>query len=41
MPLQSEDVYFISELPKEFVDSEKPLSLELKIANNKYVMDLR
>lgn len=40
-PLQNAEVYFISELPKELIDSEKPLTLELKIKNRKYDMDLK
>lgn len=41
MPLQSEDVYFIAEIPKSFVNTKNPINLELLVGNNKYVMKLR
>lgn len=41
MPLQSEDVYFIAEMPKDFVNTKNPINLELLVGNNKYVMKLR
>lgn len=41
MPLQSEDVYFIAEIPKNFVNTKNPINLELLVGNNKYVMKLR
>ncbi len=41
MPLQSEDVYFIAEMPKNFVNTKNPINLELLVGNNKYVMKLR
>lgn len=41
MPLQSEDVYFITEMPKNFVNTKKPIDLELTIDDTKYVMKLR
>lgn len=40
MPLQSEDVYFIAEIPKNFVNTKNPINLELLVGNNKYVMKL-
>jgi len=41
MPLQSEDVYFITEVPKDFVNSKNSLAMEFKVDNTKYVMKLR
>lgn len=41
MPLQSEDVYFIAEVPKDFVNSKNSLAVEFKVDNTKYVMKLR
>lgn len=41
MPLQSEDIYFIAEMPKDFVNTKNPINLELLVGNNKYVMKLR
>lgn len=41
MPLQSEDVYFIAEMPKDFVNTKNPINLELLVGNNKYVMKLK
>ena len=41
MPLQSENVYFIAEMPKNFVNSKESINLELFVGNNKYVMKLR
>ena len=41
MPLQSEDVYFIAEMPKDFVNTKNSINLELLVGNNKYVMKLR
>ena len=41
MPLQSEDVYFVAEVPKSFVNTKNSLVLELAIGNTKYVTKLR
>lgn len=41
MPLQSEDVYFVAEVPKDFVNTKNSLVLELAIGNTKYVTKLR
>lgn len=41
MPLQSEDVYFVAEMPKNFVNSKESINLELFVGNNKYVMKLK
>lgn len=41
MPLQSEDVYFVAEMPKKFVNTKNSINLEMKIGNTKYVMKLR
>lgn len=41
MPLQSENIYFIAEMPKDFVNTKNPINLELLVGNNKYVMKLR
>lgn len=41
MPLQTEDVYFVAEIPKDFVNSKYPISLELLIGNTKYTMSLK
>jgi hypothetical protein len=41
LPLQSSDVYFIAEVPKELINDEKPLTMEFKTNNTKYVMNLR
>lgn len=41
MPLQSEDVYFVAEVPKSFVNTKNSLVLELAIGNTKYVTNLR
>lgn len=41
MPLQSEEIYFVTEMPKDFVNSKGSIYLELLVGNNKYVMKLR
>ncbi len=41
MPLQSEDVYFVAEVPKDFVNTKNSLVLELAIGNTKYITKLR
>lgn len=41
MPLQNQDMYFITEIPKEFTKDTKPLYLEVKIGDNKYKMNLK
>lgn len=41
MPLQSEDIYFVTELPKDFVNTKEPISLELYTENSKYVVKIR
>ena len=41
MPLQSEDVYFVAEVPKDFVNTKNSLVLEIAIGNTKYVTKLR
>lgn len=41
MPLQSEDVYFVAEVPKDFVNTKNSLVLALAIGNTKYVTKLR
>ena len=41
MPLQSEDVYFIAEMPRDFVNTKDSINLEILIDNTKYVLKLR
>lgn len=41
VPLQNEDVYFVAELPKDFINDTNPLYLELTIGDKKYKMNLR
>ena len=41
MPLESQDIYFIAEIPKDFANSSDLLKFELKIGNNKYVTELK
>ncbi len=41
MPLQSQDVYLVAELPRDFVNTKNSIDLEMFIANAKYTMKLR
>jgi len=41
MPLQSDNLYLVAEMPRDFVNSSKPMTLELTINKQKYVMKLR
>lgn len=41
MPLQSQDVYFVAEMPKNFVNSKEAINFEFLIGNNKYILKLR
>lgn len=41
MPLQSEDVYFLSEIPKDFVNSSNPIVLQFLIGDTKYQARLK
>lgn len=41
MPLQSEEIYFVTEMPKDFVNTKSSINLEIFIDNTKYVLKLR
>lgn len=41
MPLQSEEIYFVTEIPKDFVNTKNSINLEIFIDNTKYVLKLR
>ena len=41
MPLQSQDVYLVAEMPKDFVNTKNSLVLEMFIDNTKYTVKLR
>ncbi len=41
MPLQSQDVYLVAEMPKYFVNTKSPIILEIFIDNTKYIAKLR
>lgn len=41
MPLQSQDVYLVAELPRDFVNTKNSMNLEIFIGNTKYIVKLR
>ncbi len=41
MPLQSQDIYLVAEMPKDFINTKNSIDLEMFIDNTKYVVKLR
>ena len=41
MPLQTQDIYLVAEMPQYFVNRKIPMNLELFIGNTKYIVKLR